>query len=81
MLLGDYGYPNSAAINWGVSHEDDALCAYQRTTCTEVDSCGIFISVEYPFLGASPDGIIYVDVGEIALVEIKCPYKHCHDSS
>ena len=46
----------------------------------EVDVCGIFLPVEFPFLGTSPDGITYIDIGKIALVEIKCPYKHCHDS-
>ena len=47
-------------------------------TSIEVDVCGIFLCVEFPFLGASPDGITYIDIGKIALVEIKCPYKHKH---
>ena len=41
---------------------------------------GVLHPVEFPFLGASPDGITYIDIGKIALVEIKCLYKHRHDS-
>ncbi len=34
----------------------------------EVDVCGFYISTQFPFLGASPNGI--------ALIEINCPYTH-----
>ena len=36
----------------------------------------MFVGTEFPFLGASPDGLMYVGVGGSALVEVKCPYKH-----
>ena len=42
IILGDYGRPNSAAINWGCEHENVALEAYQQRTATEVDVCGLF---------------------------------------
>lgn len=35
------------------------------------EKCGFFISAEYPFLGASPDGLL----GEDTIIEIKCPYS------
>lgn len=76
ILLGDYGYPNTAAIHWGCDHEDVALEAYQRKVDVEVDVCGFYLSTKFPFLGASPDGLMYIGVGEFALVEVKCPYKH-----
>ena len=41
----------------------------------DVDVCGIFLITEFPFLDASPDGLMYVGVGESALVEVKCPYN------
>lgn len=58
ILLGDYGHPRTAAIQWGCDHEDVALDVYQRKMGVEVDVCGIFLSTEFPFLGASPDGLI-----------------------
>lgn len=33
---------------------------------------GFFIHPDFPFLGASPDGLVG---GESALVEVKCPYS------
>ncbi len=50
--------------------------AYELKSNVEVDVCGFYISTQFPFLGASPDGIIYVGEGKIALIEIKCPYTH-----
>ena len=36
----------------------------------DVDPCGLFVAREYPFLAATPDGL----VGEDSVVEVKCPY-------
>ncbi len=53
-ILGDYGHPNTAAIQWGQKHENDALKAYEDKLNVEVDVCGIFLSTHFPFLGATP---------------------------
>ena len=37
----------------------------------DVEECGLFVSSEYPFFAATPDGL----VGEDTLVEVKCPYS------
>ena len=50
--------------------------AYQQTTNTEVDVCGLFLSAEFPFLGATPDGLVYIGLGTLGLLEVRCPYKH-----
>ena len=76
LLLGDYGTPVSAPLQWGIAHEDIALQAYAAQVERQVDPCGIFISCDHPFLGASPDGIVFNDGNEMGLVEVKCPYKH-----
>lgn len=68
------GRPKSAAINWGC--DIVALEAYQQRTTTEVDMCGLFLSTALPFLGATPDGLIYAGLGAIGILEVKCPYKH-----
>ena len=41
------------------------------TKFSDIDDCGLFIDQQYPFLGASPDGLIRND----GIVEIKCPYR------
>jgi len=33
---------------------------------------------QYPFLGASPDGIVYCSCHGKYLLEVKCPYRHCN---
>ena len=58
LLLGDYGTPVSAPLQWGITHEDDALQAYAAQMEQQVHPCRIFISCDHPFLGASPDGSV-----------------------
>ena len=38
-----------------------------------ISSCGFFLSVEQPFLGASPDALIHCTCCGQGVVEIKCP--------
>lgn len=35
---------------------------------------GLIISQEFPWLGFSPDGVIFEENIPVKLVEIKCPY-------
>ena len=58
-------------------HEKDALQAYktQIMAChrgLNVTSCGFFICVEHPFLGASPDALIECNCCGQGVVEVKC---------
>ena len=79
-VLGDYGTPHSAALQWGCDHESSAVQQYMVATSVQVDECGVFLSVDYPFLATSPDGVIWLGNEEFGIVEVKCPYKH-RDSS
>ena len=56
--------------------------AYEDKLNVEVDVCGIFLSTHFPFLGATPDGLLYTGtgMGKFAIVEVKCPYKHCNST-
>ena len=76
IILGDYNHPNSPAIQWGCSREDQAIQEYEAKMNVAVDVCGIYLSTHFPYLGASPDGLMYVGFGKIAIIEVKCPYKH-----
>ena len=59
------------AIDWGKKGEEkcfEALCS--KFGHAKMKKCGLFVSKQYPFLGASPDAI-YEDF----LIEIKCPFN------
>ena len=44
-----------------------------------ITKTGLHISVDYPHLGAFPDGIIDCDCFGKGLAEIKCPRKYSED--
>lgn len=57
------------AVAHGIEKEKQALEQMQEQESIIIKPCGLFIDKEYPFIGATPDGI----VGEDTIVEIKCP--------
>ena len=64
----------NAAMQWGNETEAEARAAYQFQTDAEVVEVGF---VDHPTIaegGASPDGL----VGNIGLVELKCPNTATH---
>ena len=71
-LLGDYGIPRTAAIQWGCDHESDAIQQYVLTRGSTVEECGVFLSEEFPYLATSPDGVISIDNERFGVIEVKC---------
>ena len=71
---------HSAALNWGITNEKFAFKRYIRKNRTKHKnfSCkttGLFITEHYPFLGASPDGVLSCKCCGFGVLEIKCPWK------
>ncbi len=64
----------TAAMQWGIDHEDEARGEYEARTGNFVDLAGFIRHPNVQWLGASPDGL----VGDDGLIEIKCPAKHTH---
>ncbi len=64
----------TAAMQWGIEHEDDALNEYAFIYDAEVTRCGFIQHPTIKMAGASPDGFI----GEDGLVEVKCPQSATH---
>ncbi|KAL0894185.1 hypothetical protein ABMA27_014210 [Loxostege sticticalis] len=60
---------NIISIRHGRDNEKIALQQLSDQQNVKIDKCGLFIDQEYPFLGATPDGLIADDF----TVEIKCP--------
>ena len=64
----------SAAMEYGTETEPQARAFYEMETGSAVEQCGF---INHPILkdsGASPDGLI----GDLGLVEIKCPQPAKH---
>lgn len=59
------------AVQHGRTYEATAIEAFTTKTGKEVLACGLFIDPTYPFLGASPDGVVK---DEDAVIEVKCPF-------
>jgi len=75
----------SKQTNWGCKHEKQARDRYEKVvksnhTNLHVKECGLFINPKWPFVGASPDGIITCDCCPKGVLEIKCPFCHRDES-
>ncbi len=64
----------NAAMQWGTDNEPAARAAYEFVTDVEVVETGFILHPTIQDSGASPDGL----VGDIGLVEIKCPNSATH---
>ena len=69
------------ATQWGCKHEKVAQQIYYNTSRTKHnDLCltesGLVISLQWPFVGASPDGVVDCTCCGKGVLEIKCPYCH-----
>ena len=64
------------ATRWGCKHEKPAMAKYKVKLTPlhdnlKVKECGLFISVENAFIGASPDGVIECKCCGWGIIEIK----------
>ena len=73
----------SQTFRWGCQHEDTARSAYCETLVQEMHTeggvvkifdSGLHLSPDYPYLGATPDGLISCTCCGEGVLEIKCPY-------
>jgi putative phage-type endonuclease len=65
---------SNAAMQWGVDQEPLARAAYESYQNVLVDEIGFVVHSTILQSGASPDGF----VGELGMVEIKCPNTATH---
>lgn len=67
------GFSN-AAMQWGTDQEPDARAAYEFVTDASVSEVGFIDHPTIEMAGCSPDGL----VGDLGMVEIKCPNTATH---
>lgn len=69
------------ALKYGREMEEEAKRCYIKTLKTfghpkvQVMDCGLVVHSQYPFLAASPDGIVSCPCCGRGVLEIKCPYS------
>ena len=71
----------SKATEWGCSHEKLAKEMYEEVSKSQhqnfsIEENGLFINLEWPYIGASPDDIICCLCCGKGALEIKCPFCH-----
>jgi hypothetical protein len=55
----------------GKNYETKALKAFEMKYDITTKKCGLFVCLEKPYLGASPDAVI----DDESIVEVKCPFS------
>lgn len=73
----------TAAMKYGLEHESEAAQSYVNTRFVNVYRTGFVINPGCPFLGASPDFLVYDPTRNevFGLLEIKCPQcESCRDA-
>ncbi|XP_074480445.1 uncharacterized protein LOC141761099 [Sebastes fasciatus] len=66
------------SLRWGIEHERKVVEEYTKMmekfhTNLTVKKAGLVINPQYPWLGASPDGILTCDCHEMGVLEVKAP--------
>lgn len=77
---------STAATQWGIDHEEDAIAEYvavMKTCHTNFghNKTGVFLSTKYPHLAASPDGTATCSCCGKGLIEVKCPHTAAHTTA
>ena len=71
--------PNTPALKYGRECEEIARSEFSKAADHEnlsIQTTGLHIRSDVPFLGASPDALIDCSCHGKGLLEIKCPYKY-----
>ena len=60
----------------GIEQEDDVVNQYVAIhPLLTVKKCGFIINPQWPWLGCSPDGIVFENDIAVGCIEVKCPYS------
>ena len=67
-------------FKYGHDMEGPAVKKYEEVTKNKVTKAGIVVKLDQCFLGASPDGLVIDENGDLIVLEIKCPIT-CKDKN
>lgn len=85
QIMNYYPKAHSPAIHWGIYNEPHAIAGFKKAQRgfhkhMNVDTCGVFVCTQYPFIAASPDAIVTCDCCGVRPLEVKNPFKYRHMS-
>lgn len=63
----------SRFVQYGLETEEEARLCYIKSNKYTVIEIGLIIPKKQPWLGYSPDGIVFIEEEPMKLLEIKCP--------
>ena len=69
---------HAASLEWGIEQEKVALDIYQKNHCQsdlQVIESGLIINPQWPWLGASPNGLLVTGGRAVGGIETKCPFS------
>lgn len=80
-INGEANFISTAATDYGQTMEVAALQQYSENykknhSKATIDKSGLIISATYPFIAASPDGVVSCKCCGEGLIEIKCSFTH-----
>lgn len=61
-------------VEHGRRYEKEALEAFKKECEDEIVTPGLVVSTTFPWLGFSPDGVVFENDTPTTLLEIKCPF-------
>ena len=70
----DNEFKGNIATEYGQLNEPMALLGFVNKYGYAVNEVGFYVHPDYSWLGASPDGIFENNMGEMCILEIKCPF-------
>jgi hypothetical protein len=70
LIVGARKLKDSQAMKRGRELEGEVLRELEKRMDIKIENCGLALNPDYPFLGATPDGMF-----ANTLVEVKCPQK------
>ena len=59
-------------MKYGIEQEPNAISYYSKCKSVDVKSSGLWIHKKYPYLVASPDGLIWQNNNFVGIVEVIC---------
>ena len=76
----DLSHPPQVA--WGIKHGKDAIKAFMSDVASQYEGglhgfkeCGLFVKHGYPYLAASPNGLLICKCCGLSTIKVKCPYS------
>lgn len=71
-------------FSWGCDHEDQAreqYCALTEKCHTnfKISPAGLFVDIDDPIVGVTPDGMVTCDCCGDGVLEVKCPCCYKND--